>query len=168
VLRPLAAALLALLILAAPAAADRYDVLDLLGDELERVDRATPVPILLPPTLDLDYDGRVFAFGDGRRRAWGFTLTTRRRCGANACYLASLDAERGGELAFARRVRITNTVRGSYKPLSCGASCSPPAIDFVRGGVRYAIQAKLGIGGDRAQRRALVQAARAALRAGPR
>ena len=169
-LRLLAATLLALLALAAPAAAARIDVLDVLGDELARVDRATPVPILLPPSLDLDTDGEVYASGSGTRRGWAFTLTATPDCGgANACHLGSIDAERGGELAFARRVRISRTVRGSYKPLSCGASCSPPALDFLRRGVRYSLQAKLGVrGGDRAQRRALVRAARAALRAGPR
>jgi hypothetical protein len=168
VLRLTSATILALLALAAPAAADRYDVLDVLGDELARVDRATPVPLLLPDRLDLDFDGRVFAFGDGTRRGWSFTLTTRRRCGANACFLATLDAQRGGELAFARRVRVADGVRGSFKPLSCGASCSPPALDFVRRGVRYSLQAKLGVSGDRAARRALLRAARAALAAGPR
>ena len=168
-LRLPALTLLAVLALATPAAAATVDVPEVLGDALERVDRRTPVPILLPQTLALDTDGEVFAVGPGTRRGWSFTLTARPDCGGNACFLATIGAERGARLAFRRRVRITRTVTGSYKPLSCGASCSPPAIDFVRAGVRHSIQAQLDVpGGARADRRALVRAARSALRAGPR
>ena len=168
-LRLLAATLLALLALAAPAAAVVVDVPEVLGDELERVDRRTPLPILLPPRLALATDGDVFAFGAGSRRSWSFSLAAKPDCAANACFLGVIDATRGAGLAFRRRVRITRSVTGSYRPLSCGASCSPPAIDFVRRGVRYSIQARLDVpGGNRADRRALVRAARAALAAGPR
>ena len=168
-LRSLALAVLALLALAAPAAAATVDVPEVLGAELERVDRRTSLPILVPDRLALDHDGEVFAVGDGARRRWSFTLSAKPDCGANVCFLAGMDAERGGELAFRRRVRITRSVTGSYKPLTCGASCSPPTIDFLRRGVRYSIQAQLDVpGGARADRRALVRAARSALRAGPR
>jgi hypothetical protein len=164
-------ALLALLAsgaLAAPAQAVEVDVPEALGEVLERVDRATPLPVLVPETIDLDVADRVFGSGVGGRRSYSLALDGAPDCRGNACALASFDAERGGTLAFRRRVRLTRTVTGSYKPLSCGASCSPPTIDFVRRGVRYAIQARVGAEGDAAQRAALVAAARSALRAGPR
>ncbi len=168
--RLLVTALIALLAPTAPAAAAPYDVPEVVGgDELARIDRVTSVPILLPESIDLDFDGPAYAVTSARRRSWSVTLSAEPDCGANACLLATFDAERGGTLAFRRRVQITRTVRGSYKPLSCGASCSPPTLDFVRRGVRYSLQAKLGVGGsDAAQRAALVRAARSALAAGPR
>jgi hypothetical protein len=160
--------LVLLLALTAPAAAVEVDVPEALGDALERVDRATPLPVLVPDAIELDVGDRVFGGGSGGRRSYSLWLDAAPDCSGNACSLASFDAERGGSLAFRRRVRITRSVTGSYKPLSCGASCSPPTIDFVRRGVRYAIQARLGEGSDAVQRAILVRAARSALRAGPR
>jgi hypothetical protein len=40
-------------------------------------------------------------------------------------------------------------MKGYYKALSCGASCSPPSIAWIQKGVRYEIQAK-ALGGKQA------------------
>jgi hypothetical protein len=67
---------------------------------------------------------------------------------------------------FGRRVKVRGAAPAGCVPLSCGASCSPPQIDFVTHGVRYTIQANLKT--SRGDRAALVQAAQAAIAAGPR
>ena len=85
------------------------------------------------------------------------------RCGGNACFLASFTAKEGEPLGFKANVTLARGIRGAYKPLSCGASCSPPSIIWIQGGVRYEIQAK-ALGG----RRAFVQMANSAIRAGAR
>jgi hypothetical protein len=111
----------------------------------------------------------VYASGTGGRRAWSFALAGAPNCGgATACFLASFTAERGGTPAFRTRVRLRGGIPGWFKPLSCGASCSPPVLQYRRRGVLYEISAN---GPDRtnaAARRRLVTAANAALRIGPR
>jgi hypothetical protein len=58
-------------------------------------------------------------------------------------------------------------MRAGFFPLSCGASCSPPQIQFVVRGVRYTIQANLRRTG-RSDKAVLIAAAESAITAGPR
>jgi hypothetical protein len=159
-----------LLVLAGPSAAHAapVDVPQALGDELIRVAGQTDVPIRLPATIDLGWDGEVHPFGDGRRRSYSFDLAAVPDCGgANACFLAQFSGERGGTPAFRRRATLVRGIRGYYKPVTCGASCSPAMIQWRQGGVLYSIQAKLDASGT-AARRALVRAANSAIRSTPR
>jgi hypothetical protein len=158
--------------LAAPPAAAvgaPVDIAAALGPTLERVDARTPLAVLLPDALDLDFDGPVYASGSGGRRAWSFALAGSPQCGgATACFLASLRARRGERPAFRRKVRLRGGIPGWFKPLSCGASCSPPVLQFRRRGVLYEIAAKVPDATVAAQRAGLVRAANEALRRGPR
>ena len=61
---------------------------------------------------------------------------------------------------------MRGATRAGFVPLSCGASCSPPQIDFVWHGVRYTIQANLKT--RQSDRAALIAAAQSAISAGPR
>jgi hypothetical protein len=136
---------------------------------IARVDASTPLAILLPDSLDLDFAGTVHASGSGGRRAWSFALAGAPNCGgATACFLASFTAQRGGTPAFRTRVRLRGGIPGWFKPLTCGASCSPPVLQYRRRGVLYEIAAKVPDATAAAQRARLVAAANAALRAGPR
>jgi hypothetical protein len=54
-------------------------------------------------------------------------------------------------------------MKGYYQPLSCGASCSPPAIAWIQKGVRYEIQAN-ALGG----KKAFISLANSAIRNGNR
>jgi hypothetical protein len=129
----------------------------------------TDVPVRVPARLALDFDGAVFATGSGSRRRWTLGLDGARDCGnATACFLAQMSGERGGTPAFRTRVRLANGITGRYKPLTCGASCSPPMVQWVQRGVLYSIQAKVGAAGAAAQRTALVRAANSAIRSRPR
>jgi hypothetical protein len=170
-LRPAAAlfAIAAALVTAPPALAAPVDVPGALGATLARVDARTPLAILLPDTLEVDFDGTVYASGSGGRRAWSFALAGAPNCGgATACFLASFTAKRGGTPAFRTRVRLRGGIPGWFKPLSCGASCSPPVLQYRRRGVLYEISANVPDRTNAAARRRLVAAANAALRAGPR
>jgi hypothetical protein len=123
------------------------------------------VPVLVPDRIALDYGGKVYASGRGGRTSWSLSLSLSGvpRCGgATACFLAGLSGRRGGQPSFARQIKLRGGVTGYYKALSCGGSCSPPAVQFVRAGVLYQIQAK--VPGGKAD---LVAAANSALRAGP-
>jgi hypothetical protein len=157
------------LVAAPPAGAVPVDVPGALGPTLARVDARTPLAILLPDTLDLDFDGQVYASGTGGRRAWSFALAGAPNCGgATACFLASFTAERGADPAYRTRVRLRGGIPAWFKPLSCGASCSPPVLQYRRRGVLYEIAANVPDRTNAAARQRLVAAANAALRIGPR
>jgi hypothetical protein len=160
---------LALLAVAAVAHAKTYDIPAALGSSLARADAATPLAILLPRRLSLDYAGRTFASGAGARNSYTLSLAAARNCGgATACFLATFSADRGGRTSFARRVALRGGRTGYFKPLSCGGSCSPPAIQWISRGNLYTIEAKIPDSTDSGQRKRLVAAANAAIGAGPR
>ena len=92
----------------------------------------------------------------------------RRNCGANACFLVSFGAERGGTPSFRRTVKLRGGRTGYFKPLTCGGSCSPPIIEWKSRGNLYRIQAKIPDSTDAGQQRRMVAAANSAIGAGPR
>jgi hypothetical protein len=160
-LRLLPAALGALAAAAPAASARPYDLRTELGPRLAKVADRTGVPVRVPARLALDFAGATYASGSGSRRSYELALAGAPDCGsATACFLASFTGERGGHPAFRRRIALARGITGYYKPLSCGASCSPPMLQWVQRGVLYGIQAK--VEGD--ARAALVRAAGSAIR----
>ena len=154
---------------AAVAHADVYDVERVLRDEVRRVAPRTDVPIRLPARMNLDYGRSAWGDGDATGRGYSFTIATIRDCGnASACFLAQFTGEEGGSFAFRRRVDLARGIVGRYKPLTCGASCSPPTVEWRQRGHLYRIQAKLGVAGRARQRRAMVRAANSAILSRPR
>jgi hypothetical protein len=171
-MRPLRLAGLALIaVFAAVAVAEAalYEVPDVLRDDVRRVAPKTDVPIRLPATLSLDFDESVFGEGSGRKDSYDFSIGAIDDCGnATACFLAGFTAEKGGSYAFRRRVTLARGIVGRYKPLTCGASCSPPTIEWKQSGHLYRLQAKLSVSGRTKQRRAMIRAANSAIRSTPR
>jgi hypothetical protein len=162
-------ALLALPALAAVAYAKTYDVASALGSTLSHTKAKTPLAILLPSHLTLDYDGRTYASGTGGQRSYSLSLAGARNCGgATACFLVTFTARRDGHHGPWQRVALRGGRTGWFRPLSCGGSCSPPAIEWVSRGNLYGIQAKIPDSNDGGQRRRLVAAANSAIGAGPR
>ena len=164
------AALVLIAVFAAVAVADAasYRIPRVLRDDLKRVGPVTNVAIRIPARMNLDYAKGVFGEGSGSRNRYSFEVNATDECGANVCFLAQFTGEKGGEPSFRREVALARGITGYYKPLTCGGSCSPPMIEWVQRGVLYAIQAKLGVSGRARQRRAMVTAANAAIRATPR
>jgi hypothetical protein len=104
---------------AGPAAAAPVDVPAALGPRLAKVSERTPLTVLVPNTLELDFDGRVYASSSAGRRRWSFALAGAPNCGgAAACFVASFTAQRGGEPAFRTRVRLRGGIPGWFKPLT--------------------------------------------------
>ena len=168
-LRLTALVLVGLFAAVAVAQAASYSIPRVLRDDLRRVAPRTDVPIRIPTRMNLDYGRRVH--GDGARTASGYELTIAAipDCGnATVCFLANFQGERGGKPAFRRTVRLARGIIGYWKPTTCGASCSPPMIQWKQRGVLYSIQAKLGVAGNRRERRALRRAANSAIRSRPR
>ncbi len=153
---------------AAPAAT-QPTLPSLFAHQIAAINRAPHAPpVLLPRSMPLDAK-RMFATGGvGRGRVPGYDLEIGavKHCGgADACLVADFQATTGGKV-FGKRVTVRGASRAGFLPLSCGASCSPPQIDFVWHGVLYTIQANLNT--RQTDRAALIAAAQSAISAGPR
>lgn len=153
---------------AAPAAAQLVDVVAVLGGPLSRMEGKATVPVLLPDALDLDDETKLYGSGGVTKKGYELSIAATRRCGANVCGFAFFSAQRGGRFAYPTKVKLRGGVPARFKGLTCGASCSPAAIQFKQHGVLYEISAKLGRPSDAALRTALAQAANEALKAGDR
>ena len=131
------------------------------------VKRKSGVAVLLPSRVSVFAETRVYASGSGSRGKWNLELAAAPRCnGANACAIAYFSARRGERPDYRTRVRLRGGVAGYYKPLTCGASCSPPVIQFIRRNVLYDFAVK-GLA-ERTERATMIALANSALRAGPR
>jgi hypothetical protein len=135
-----------------------------------RVKRETGVPVLLPDELPAALDHPLYVFGGGTPEGYDISLALTPRCGgANACTVGFFGAERGGTATEElEAVALGGGLTGRYKPLTCGASCSAPSIEWVSGGVLYTIQLKLNHGDNEKDRADLVALANSAIKAGPR
>jgi hypothetical protein len=159
--RTLLLATLLLTVLAPAASAREIDVPKRFATQLERARTQTTVPILLPQTMRSDFR-RFFAEGRATVSAWRFDLAAARGCNqATACFIAEFKGVRDGKPRARRTIRLDRGRTGYYRPLSCGASCSPPSIEWRERHALYSIQAKVG-------KRELVRMANSAIRNGPR
>lgn len=160
-------ALLTLALLPSAAQAKSYSITNLLGSKLGKLTAATPLDVLLPQTLPLDYDGRVYASVSGGKRSWSASFGGAPNCGANACFLADITARKGATHFNRHPVKLRGGVAGFFQPTSCGGSCAPPSIEFKVSNVLYEIQARVAQKG-KTERQLLVAAANSALAHGPR
>jgi hypothetical protein len=138
----------------------------LLSKQIRSINRAPHAPpVLLPRTMPLDAR-HLWPSGGADGSAYELSIGAIRHCsGANACFVAEFTAAKAGNV-FGKRVHVRGASKAGFIPLSCGASCSPPQIDFLVGGMRYTIQANIkSRHGDRA---AMIDAAESAIDAGPR
>jgi hypothetical protein len=166
-MRAVAAAFAALLLLPAVAQARTLDLPHVFADVLPKVKQHTEVPVLLPQRYRSPTK-QNFASGAGHKRSYVLSIGAVKNCGgATACFVADFAAKRGAKPDFTRKVRLRGGRTGYFKPLSCGASCSPPMIEWRKGGVLYWIQAHAGVTA-RQERRRLIKLANSALFHGPR
>jgi hypothetical protein len=162
--------LTALVALLAPATASAasytYDVPDLVAKPLIAVKKVSKIDVLLPSRLTIDLK-RLFSEGKGRAASYDFELAAVRDCaGANACFVASFRARKGGKPSNPKKVTLRGGRRGYFHPLSCGASCAPPSLEWVQAGVLYTIEAKLGT--KSTERKVLTRLANSAIANGAR
>jgi hypothetical protein len=165
-MRALVIAVAALLLAPAAAPAKTIDLPDLFANVLPRVKAKTNVPVLLPQRYVSDSKKNV-PTGRASKRAYTLSIGAIRHCGgATACFIADFAAKRGAKPSFTRKVKLVGGRTGYFKPLTCGASCSPPMLEWRQGGVLYWIQAHAGTAGQ--EKRRLRRMANSAIRHGPR
>jgi hypothetical protein len=157
--------LLACLFVAAPAQA-ATSLPSLFARQIQAIKAVARAPaVLLPGSMPLDAK-HLYPSGGPSGSGYDLEIGAVRHCaGANACFVAEFAAERTSTV-FGTRVTVHGASKAGFKRLSCGASCSPPEIDFIVRGIRYTIQANLKT--KRSDRTALINAAQAAISAGPR
>ncbi len=138
----------------------------LLTSAVADVKQQTPIAVRLPSKMQMDVSP-LYASGAGSEKEYGITIAGAKDCGgADACTLAWFNAYQGGPLVGDRKATLANGIHGRYKPLSCGGSCSPPAISWRQKGVAYEIQGEFG---PAKQLRAnLIKMANEAIKQGPR
>jgi hypothetical protein len=158
--------MLALALAAVLAAAGDVNVPELFADELTRARERTELAIRLPETMPSDlaeHHPRAVV----RRRSYRLQIGGVADCrGANACLIAEFAGRRGSAPFGEEPVRLRGGRTGRFTRLSCGASCSPPMIEWRQGRTTYSILAK--VGSPRTQRRILVRMANSAILHGPR
>jgi hypothetical protein len=164
-------ALAVLVLLAAGPAAAAHPVRDVdlpsvFAGEIQRAQTRTVVPILLPQTLHSSFR-RHHPDGTAGPRGWRFELGAVRGCHtATACFIAEFRGRADGRPGNPRALRLARGRTGWFQPLSCGASCSPPSIEWHERRTLFSIQAKVGT--RTTERRMLVRMANSAIRHGPR
>ena len=138
---------------------------------LPQLKRKTKLPILLPSKLPYARasNGQKLNFAvAGNARSWSVSLFYGRTCGANACTVGAITAGRGGKpYTGFRRVGLAKGLHGYFKPTTCGASCSPPTIEWVYRRVLYRIELAVDAKGAR-ERALVIGTANSAINAGPR
>src|SRR3954470_17610616 len=152
--------------LVAAAPTQDVDVPAALADQIADAKARSDVPVRLPAKMTVE-QGQLFGSGTARRRSWAMGLDAAPDCGgANACFVASFTGKRGGTPFGQTRVRLRGGRTGRFTPLSCGASCAPPQIQWKMGSTLYTIQARVGT--KSTERRMLVRMANSAILHGPR
>ena len=142
------------------------DLNALFAHALPRVKTRTKIAVLLPEAMPTDIDP-LYPDSFATRRGYELDLGGVPDCGgATACFEAEFSGLKGGTPFGMRRVSLARGRHGRFKPLTCGASCSPPSVSWKERGATYTIQAN--VGNRRTERRILVRMANEAIRRGPR
>lgn len=163
-----AVAVLALTAAAAPAGAatTRVHVPTVAAKQITRIADRSPLAIYLPNAFTIHGRHQAFPSTSIRQGAWTLDFAYISGCnGANACSMASFSALKRKRLFDPANVTLAKGVPGRFYPLSCGASCSPAQIHFVRDGVLYQFSVKDPAARPKA---ALVALANQAINYGPR
>jgi len=137
---------------------------------LPKIKLQTKVAVLLPATLPTaGVSPRLYATGTGSAKGSDLELAGAPGCrGADACFIASFVATKGGKLPNQSNF-VKLTLAGGdparYHPITCGGSCAPATLWFTHQGVLYTWQLKDAPGNAKTT---MSKAADSAIAAGPR
>jgi hypothetical protein len=134
---------------------------------IPEVKEKSGLPVLLPQKMWTGLrPSHLFPSGGASEGSYSLGIEAARHCGgANACFIVSFNATRGGKFSFKRKVDLTHGITGRFRPVSCGGSCAPAFIQWKEFGVLYEIENK-AVG--KHEKRWMVKLANSAIRHGPR
>jgi hypothetical protein len=145
--RPIAAAVLALVSVAAPAPAQavtRIDVPAALAKQIDRIDARGQGPVLLPTRLASELP-RLYPSGASTSHGWELRLRASPGCGGTSvCFAARFAGEVGGVASGRLRVRLAEGRNGWFTPTRCTTYCAPPEMQWRERGLRYTIAVPAG------------------------
>jgi hypothetical protein len=163
-------ALVAVVAVAVPAlaAGGTVNVPNKFAKLIPKVSKKSGLDVLLPEQVSTYVKpSKTTASGSATRKRYELILGAAPNCnGANVCLVAYFAGERGGKPSYKRTVKLTNGITGYFKPLTCGASCSPPLVQWVQNGTLYEIQFKGS--DDKHEKRTMIRLANSAIKHGPR
>lgn len=137
----------------------------LFASQIRAIHRDSRAPAVLLPSSMPFYGSKFYASGGPQGTGYDLSLGAVKNCGdATACFIADFIASKGGT-TYGSPVTIKGASKAGYRASSCGASCSPPQVDFVVGGVLYTIQANVSGHNSKAT---LLAAAQASISSGGR
>jgi hypothetical protein len=152
-------------------AAGTFDVPKAFAKKLPSISSKSGLDVLLPDKLGTGSTkpGRIKPETAAQNGEYYLLLGVGKHCGgATACFVAEFDGKDGADPDFTKKVTLAGGKTGYYKPLSCGASCSPPAIQWKVGTVLYGIQYNYPRPGAANAKKALISLANSANAAGAR
>jgi hypothetical protein len=134
---------------------------------LPKVKAKSGLAVRLPDKIHVFLNPKkTFADATATKKSYFLELDAAKSChGANACFLAGFSAVRGGKPAYKKTVSLTRGITGYFKPVTCGASCSPATIQWKQGKVLYEIQNK---GAVKPEKAGMAKLANSAIRGGKR
>jgi hypothetical protein len=141
---------------------------------LAEVKANTTVNVLLPTELPRPFSDAKYASVDNAA-ADGYAVSLYYELGVgNAGFAASFGAKNNApysprELPNVQEVKLARGIVGFFRPVSCGGSCAPANLWWVRGAALYSLQLKLPSAlREKKQQKIITQVANSAILAGPR
>jgi hypothetical protein len=141
---------------------------------LREVKAKSGVAVLLPAELPKPFDGAKHALVE-KVSVTEYAISLRYEVGTGDAGFAAFFAADAThnydprELPGVHEVRLARSIRGYFRPVSCGVSCAPANLWWEQGGVLYQIQ--LGLASslrENDQEKTIAAAANSAILAGPR
>ncbi|WP_159783337.1 hypothetical protein [Sodalinema gerasimenkoae] len=127
----------------------------LFAEVLPGVKSTAQIPVRLPSYVPIHEDDRtaLYVEAEATEDSYQIYLSLAPDCrGATACSYGFFAARRttdedyyGVGEEFEETVPLAEGMTGDFNPMMCGASCSPPVIEWSQEGVRYRIALK-GVG----------------------
>lgn len=127
----------------------------LFAEVLPEVKSTAQIPVRLPSHVPIHEDDRtpLYIEAEATEESYQIYLSLAPDCrGATACSYGFFAARRttdedyyGIGEEFQETVPLAEGITGDFNPMMCGASCSPPVIEWSQEGVRYRIALK-GVG----------------------
>jgi hypothetical protein len=152
-------------------AARSLDVPKALAKKIPSVRTKSGLNVLLPDTIGIGSTkaSKIYPDSFAEDGQYALDLGAAKHCGgATACFVAEFTGAAGGEVGYTKKVKLAGGLTGYYKPLTCGGSCSPPAIEWKIANVVYGIQYNYQGSNATKAKKALIKLANQANAAGAR
>jgi hypothetical protein len=139
--------------------------------KIDSVANKSGLDVFLPSTIDTGEvkPSRIKPQAFSSSDSYQLDLGVGKNCGgATACFVAEFTGTRNEKPHYKTKVKLRGGKTGYYKTLTCGASCSPPAIEWRVGKDLYSIQFNSVEGSPSKVKKLFVKLANQAIAAGPR